>query len=363
LSRCGDEALRGAIFIDPTASSPYLFHLVQVFVERRQPLPDSADLLSAREREQSAPSDIVESRLLGIRQESNGAIALCPVEHLLLLRGAQEAAPGSVPLAGLARGLTEAAAEWLRNHALAQMVEEHRARIMATLPDRLDWVMRGYDHKTAELVAKRQRLTEEARSGDPRAKAELTRVKEQQRQLSTERDLRLAQMRADADLILPGGAVFAAHALVLPSADPEERERHDAEVEAIAMRLARAHEEARGAIVHDVSGPELARRAGLPDWPGFDLRSLRPASAYGPAEELAIEVKGRAASGGVEVSENEWAKACNLRDRYWLYVVFDCATPRPRLVKVQDPFSKLLARAKGSVLIADTEILTAAHRD
>jgi hypothetical protein len=83
-------------------------------------------------------------------------------------------------------------------------------------------------------------------------------------------------------------------------------------------------------------------------------------SLHGPAEERAIEVKGRAAAGGVEVSENEWAKACNLRDRYWLYVAFDCAPARPRLMRVQDPFGKLLAKAKGSVLIAEADILTAA---
>ena len=127
------------------------------------------------------------------------------------------------------------------------------------------------------------------------------------------------------------------------------------------MQLARAHEEAAGATVHDVSRPDLSRRAGLTDWPGFDLRSLRPASIHGPAEERAIEVKGRVGSGAVEVLENEWAKACNLRDRYWLYVVFDCATPRPRLVKVQDPFGRLLAKAKGSMLIAAIDILAAAQ--
>ena len=56
------------------------------------------------------------------------------------------------------------------------------------------------------------------------------------------------------------------------------------------------------------------------------------------------------------MSENEWAAACNLRDRYWLYVVFDCATPRPRLVKVRDPFGRLLAKAKGSVVISASDI-------
>lgn len=125
----------------------------------------------------------------------------------------------------------------------------------------------------------------------------------------------------------------------------------------------RAHEEAAGATVHEVSRPDLARRAGLTDWPGFDLRSLRPASTHGPREERAIEVKGRAGSGAIEVLENEWAKACNLRDRYWLYVVFDCAAPQPRLIKVRDPFGRLLAKAKGSMLIAATEIFAPAYME
>ncbi|MBM4346766.1 MAG: iron-containing alcohol dehydrogenase [Deltaproteobacteria bacterium] len=46
-----------------------------------------------------------------------------------------------------------------------------------------------------------------------------------------------------------------------------------------------------------------------------------------------------------------------MRDRYWLYVVYDCATPNPRLVCVQDPFGILLAKAKGSVLISAKEIM------
>ena len=78
--------------------------------------------------------------------------------------------------------------------------------------------------------------------------------------------------------------------------------------------------------------PELARRAGLGDWPGFDLLSEGPAGG-----RRAIEVKGRAGTGDIELSENEWAKACNLRDGYWLYVVYDCATARPRLVRARDP--------------------------
>ena len=341
-ARCGGEGLRGAIFVDPHAEAPYLFHLAQVSVMRRD----------------GERSEMVETRPIGLRQESDGAVSPCPPEHLLLLRGATGVAPGGVPLARLARELTENAGEWLKETAL-RMAAEHRARIKDSLPERRRWIARGYDHKTAELMARRRRASGEAREGDAGAQAELAAVREEQRRLVAEKRRGLALLEAEPSLIEPGDTAMIAHALVVPTDDPDERQRHDAEVEAIAMDLARAHEETAGATVRDVSRPVLARREGLGDWPGFDLRSLRPAGAQGPAVDRAIEVKGRAGSGAVEVSQNEWAAACNLRDRYWLYVVFDCATPRPRLVKVRDPFGRLLAKMRGSVVITESEILSA----
>jgi len=67
----------------------------------------------------------------------------------------------------------------------------------------------------------------------------------------------------------------------------------------------------------------------------------------------------RAETGDIEVSANEWAKACNLRHGYWLYKVYSCATPTPRLFRIKDPFGNLLARAKGSMLISPREIAEA----
>jgi hypothetical protein len=71
-------------------------------------------------------------------------------------------------------------------------------------------------------------------------------------------------------------------------------------------------------------------------------------------------VKGRAGIGDIEITENEWIKACNLRERYWLYVVYECATAHPRLLRIQDPFGKLIVRAKGGVVIAEQQIFEAA---
>lgn len=364
LSRRGGEALRGASFIDPNAKAAYLFHLVHVSVARRVASEAIGDLFgSAASQRAPSESEILETRLVGLRQESDGTITLCPLEHLLLLRGARNVAPGSVPIARLARGHLEAAVAWTRREVVDGLVADHRTRIESELPDRLDWVVRGYDHKAAELIAKRQRLTDAVRRGEAGAATELTKVKEQQRQLSSERERRLSQLKNEPTFIVPGDVEPIAHALVVPTDDPEERKRHDAEVEAIAMRFVHGYEEAAGAVVHDVSMPNLARQAGLNDRPGFDLRSLRPATLTSPAEERAIEVKGRAMSGAVEITENEWARACTLGGRYWLYVVFDCATPQPRLLKVRDPFGRLIAKAKGSMLISTSDIISAAEVD
>ena len=151
----------------------------------------------------------------------------------------------------------------------------------------------------------------------------LSRVRERQKSLESRKREALESLRREPDLIHAETIQFLAHALVLPSDDPQDQKRFDAQVEEIAMKVATAHEEAAGAVVKDVSKPNLARAAGLTDNPGFVLLSLH--AVHG---QKGTEVKGRAGIGDVESTENEWAKACNERKRYWLYVVFDCASPQ-----------------------------------
>jgi hypothetical protein len=181
-------------------------------------------------------------------------------------------------------------------------------------------------------------------------------VRRRQQELKAREERAVAVLRREPELAAVGEVTFLAHALVLPSADPEERDRHDREIERIAMQVAWAHEESQAAQVHDVSTPEKALLAALDRWPGFDLLSRRPSG-----EQRCIEVKGRSAVGDVELKENEWAKAANLREQYWLYVVYDCAAAHPRLLRVQDPFAKLLVRAKGGVVVDEASVFEAAE--
>jgi len=204
----------------------------------------------------------------------------------------------------------------------------------------------------------RRRAREKANAGDTHAKATLTVIRQRQDTLVARRNEAIAVVRREPALVAPGEVTFIAHTLVVPTSDPEERRRHDADVEAIAVQIARAYEEELHAHVRDVSTRERALAANLQEYPGYDLHSRRP-----DGSEIAIEVKGRAATGDVEMTDNEYSKACTLGERYWLYVVFDCATARPRLHRVQDPFRKLIARAKGSVLIDDRSIVAAAEKE
>ena len=362
VGRFGGEGLKGAVFVDPYATQPYLIHLALVSVEQRQAASDDAHQSETSESVVSK-SRLLDSRLIGLRQAGSGSMEEAPVEHLLLLKGADNFAPGSEPLAFAARSLVQEAKAFAENVVIGGMVQTHRQQRIDDLDERMKFVARGFDYQAAELAAARARLTERVQGGDHRVRDELARVRERQRNLSTARANRLDELQAEPDNIRPGEVEFLVHALVVPSRAPEDAEQYDADVEAIAVEVATAYEQRFNSRVTDVSRPESARRAGLTDWPGFDLLARRPPVGDNSPKELAIEVKGRRGHGGIELKDNEWANACNLRGKYWLYVVFDCATPHPRLVRVRDPFGKLLAKTRESTAyaISESQILEAAE--
>lgn len=342
--RLADIGKRGAVFIDPSATKPYLFHMALLSVVRRadSELPDLAQ------------EEILDCRLVGIRQQEGSEICMCPVEHLLLLKGGQGLPASAQRLAVVASEQKELARAYLAERIARELALDRKKALADSIPEREGFIRRGFDYQETELAVARAKHSDKARSGNRKAMEALEEVKRQQRELATRRQNALAVLHREPDLIAPDEVTFVAHALVVPSSDPADIEQHNTNVEMVAMQLAQAFEEAAGAKVLDVHTPDLARLAGLPDNPGFDLLSIRPGN-----EKRSIEVKGRATTGDIEVSANEWAKACNIRQDYWLYAVYNCATSNPRLARVQDPFGALLAKAKGSVLVSARQILDA----
>ena len=336
LAAFGRDARRGAIFADPRAEAPFFLHLAMASVERERGDAAQAPLSPAADAEAPRPRQVVERRLLGLRHDEDGGPAETPIERLLLLRGAPQIPPGAVPLAGRGVAMRAEAAAFAERDVLDPMAAAQREALRAELPERRRRVAAGFDFRAAGLAARRVKLARNA--AGPEAGEDLDAVKREQQALAAEKARALAALDGAPERIASGGLRFLVHALVVPAADPGEMERYDARVEEIALRIAVAWERDRGGEVRDVSRPELARLAGLPDWPGFDLLST-PAEG----EERCIEVKGRAGDGGVQLEANEWKQACHLGARYWLYVVLDCATPAPRLLRVQDPFATVFA--------------------
>ncbi len=334
------------MFVDPAATTPYLFHLALVTVVRNA---DTA-LNALNELE------TLQYRLVGLCQAETGDPAECPVEQLLLLKGSVGVPLECQSLFAKASERTEQARSFLETTLGKRLADHFSDKLMDDLPSREKFVEEGFSYREAELAGIRARLAPKAREGNSAAAKELKRIKANQALLKERKETALLVLRREPELVAAGEIEFIAHALVVPSSDPADIEAQDKEIEAIAMLTVRAYEEALEARVRDVSTPERARAAGLIDYPGFDLISDRPTGA-----RLNIEVKGRATRGEVILSENEWVKACNLRADYWLYVVFDCASSKPWVLRVNDPFGKLFARTK-SVVIDAREILAAAEQ-
>jgi len=75
---------------------------------------------------------------------------------------------------------------------------------------------------------------------------------------------------------------------------------------------------------------------------GFDIRAHRIADeATGDVLVKRVEVKGRMLGQPIRLTTNEWYKAQQLAETYWLYVVWNPLGKTPELVRIQNPAAQL----------------------
>lgn len=96
----------------------------------------------------------------------------------------------------------------------------------------------------------------------------------------------------------------------------------DDNVEQKAMEVTMAYERSQGRTPVDVSKENI----------GYDVRSTAP-----DGTKRYIEVKGRAGTDGVMLSENEMNRLEQLATKAWLYIVTDCHTDHPQLHIINNP--------------------------
>jgi hypothetical protein len=104
----------------------------------------------------------------------------------------------------------------------------------------------------------------------------------------------------------------------------------DDEVEAIAMQAAMDYEKANGRTPEDVSKDNV----------GYDVKSIDT-----EGQKRYIEVKGRAGTDGVMLSENEMNRLAQLGTKAWLYIVTNCRT-NPKLNIINDPANRMTFEQK-----------------
>ena len=341
------DARRGAIFIDPRADEPALWHLAAASIEE-----DAVGL-------SRCPASLPWSRR--VKPPDTPSRAACwrcgrvgadeaPAEHPPdASAGAARRSRASLPAPCRWRAGRQQCGPVRRcmsSSISSRVLEGHRTARSAELPERRRRVNVSFDLQSAALAKRRSEL---ARAETKPTDEDVAALKLEQAALSGARERALRDLDGAVGRIVAGPIRFLVHALALPPPPDGDIAQSDERVEAIAVRVAAQAEAARGAEVQDVSTPEKARAAGLSDWPGFDLLSRYP-----DGNVRSIEVKGRAGRAAVRMELNEWKQACNLGRRYWLYVVFDCATPSPQLYRVQDPFRNLLASEQAATAFTIT---------
>lgn len=112
---------------------------------------------------------------------------------------------------------------------------------------------------------------------------------------------------------------------VKPSEKINRAMQSDAEIERIGMEIAMRYESNNGRIPEDISSQNL----------GFDIRSTEQEGSI-----RYIEVKARAESGDIALTQNEWFKAHRFKEDYYLYVVFN-ASKSPQLFIIQNPAERV----------------------
>lgn len=341
INRFRADIMRGAAFCDPTAEKPY--YLAVYIFQIGEMTTDSGSQKTAK--------TLSDRLLLGVRWDEQGNFEECAFNHLLALLAAPRSLiwkAGNLLLNP--EDQVYKADTYARMFADSTFLQQIRTRVQAETVSRLDDLARGYDYLSSELAQSRSELARRSREGDQAAQKDLEEVRSKQKLLEEEKAKAMLYEQNRADRLEIIRMEKIAVALVVPDTSPEAQETYDKNIEAMAMRIARNYEiDHHQARVYDVSSPRLAR--------GFDLESHRASG-----EKIAIEVKGRAGRGPVQLTENEWPTAANIRERYWLYVVVDCAT-KPVLYRVQDPAFKLAVRTRQSFTINMGDIIQEAERD
>jgi len=335
-----------ALYMDATAQSAYRIHFLEISVRgqntKGEPQALSAELVAVRE-------NLGFPLVLSEGGDGGGRFSIIPADCLLDLPafptppesvGRIDPGPAMDFLKSTYQSERRQACQDERKHFVEVCRDYLQKSFNARLRAAQDRVMalRAREAGSPEVAVARQR-----------AENEYTDLQRTQKERMAGLD-RLAIARhgpvrhvATALVVPATDAPKEAIAEMLDELDPEIIRQSELAAEAVVI----AYESKRGWETERVGHLKI----------GFDIRSLGPADPQtgyrDPVTGLRrIEVKGRQRGQTIRLTTNEWYKAVQLADTYWLYVVWDpLGKPDATPLIIQNP-AKHLDHAKKEVVAA-----------
>ncbi|MDZ8238649.1 MAG: helicase-related protein [Nostoc sp. ChiQUE01a] len=314
-----------AIFIDADAQLPYRIHFFEVQVEGMG---------------RKGKDIVLKARLCAVAEKSTGEMVLISPDCLHDLAPAQ-LSPDLViyPPTPQEQQKVE---NWLKVKVQRSLMDLERAQRQRELEIRQDYLQKAMESTIKEAQRIQMKLAAKVAGGDETYRVVRDNAQNKVRNLQE----RYKNKQGELDylkIIRPGRVAYLGSALVYPAPVEVSKYpgmRNDPEVEAFAMQYVMDYERQRGWEPEDVSQKH--------DGSGFDIRSVGPIDEVtGIAPVQRIEVKGRAQHNQeVALTVNEWRKAQQLGDSYWLYVVGGCKSENPQLLTIKNPAKVFAGDAK-----------------
>ncbi|MCB1193043.1 MAG: DUF3883 domain-containing protein [Leptospiraceae bacterium] len=340
LEKYSDIAKKGAVFFDPLTNEPYIFYLAKILILKSKDIQNKELLPNVETK------DVVDQILIGIKKFQNNTCKEIPT-HLLLDLFPVENIQVNIPSdwIAFAEESTSVKDFVLQKFGIPKK-EEFVKEYADKIPDLEKQINESLNLLSAELLEQRMKLKKDIEKGVPAAKSKLEKCTKELQGIEDRKKFTIHSLHVEAKSFEVSPVTIYSMAYVFPIPEDQDFEqfngmKRDDRIEKIAMDKVFEYERERGANCEDVSDPSLRK--------GFDILSIRQ------GEERFIEVKGRATQGHIALSANEWRQAANHREKYFLYVVFHCAT-KPIIHIVKDPFGKLIGKMRG-VIIDAFEIL------
>ena len=322
LENAAPDLQRGSMFYDLHASAPYRLDFF------------AASVKDGRDHQ-------LHRRLFAVQTEQTGDMNVKQPTVLLDLAIAPKACRAGILPAGEGGFQPpvsplpdrQAAEQFLIQTALNPMLAEvtaERARETQTITRHLEISLNELIHRQNMRLAELMEMQQRGDTSQPLA-ANIKQTEDRIDELNGRLEHRRAELERERECMI-GDIQHVARAWVLPH--PERKTPQiaamvaDPEIERIAVQFAIRHEEAEGRVVESVESENR----------GFDLisRKPHPEDPKTAIDVRFIEVKGRADTGDIALTSNEYNTAKRLKKDYYLYIVLHCATT-PSLNILQDP--------------------------